>query len=93
MPTARFMQRHPLMFPFAQVAVPVLDLTLNFWAALALFIVPGAFGGILSVLQLIDVGRLIDGRKKILTVAGNRFWGAILVAGAGGVGGALASFM
>jgi hypothetical protein len=76
-----------------KLAAPTADVQLGFWVALALFVIPGAFGGALSVLQLIDISRLIDASKKLGIANKNRLFGAILVGALGGVGGSLASLV
>jgi hypothetical protein len=60
---------------------------LDWIAVLLLMLIPGAFGGILSVLQLLEIPRLIAGKNAI----GNwsRFCGAAVLGAFGGCGGAL----
>ena len=58
---------------------------------LALMLIPGAFGGILSVLQLLEIRRLISG-KSVIGHA-KHFSAALALGAIGGCGGALAMLL
>ena len=73
------------LFVLAQIVETAPEL--GWIAVLALMVVPGAFGGILSVLQLLEIRRLLAGKNVIGDRRG--FTAAIILGAVGGCGGAL----
>ena len=64
-------------------------ITMGWIEILALMIIAGAFGGVLDVLQLIDIRKLIEQDGPVLP-SKRRFLGALCLGAVGGTGGALA---
>lgn len=78
------------MIPYLAQITSCSSMTMSWIEILALMLIPGAFGGILSVLQLIDVPRLMDSAKLSVFVSRRRFYLALILGAFGGCGGALA---